>query len=70
MNEQEVIRLFGYPHGKERVLDSLYWYYADGALTGQYVRFDATTGYVNGWSTMSPQQIQLNFQTSSKSRAP
>jgi septal ring factor EnvC (AmiA/AmiB activator) len=63
MTQQEVMRLFGSPHGKERYLDSLYWYYAEGKLEGQYVRFDATTGYVNGWSTFSPQVFQLELRT-------
>jgi outer membrane murein-binding lipoprotein Lpp len=63
MTQQEVTNLFGNPHGKERYLDSLYWYYAEGKLKGQYVRFDATTGYVNGWSTISPQVFQLDLRT-------
>jgi septal ring factor EnvC (AmiA/AmiB activator) len=63
MTQQEVRRLFGNPQGKERYLDSVYWYYAEGKLKGQYVRFDATTGYVNGWSTFSPQVFQLDLRT-------
>jgi outer membrane murein-binding lipoprotein Lpp len=63
MAQQEVLRLFGNPHGMERYLDSVYWYYAEGKLKGQYVRFDATTGYVNGWSTFSPQVFQLDLRT-------
>lgn len=66
MTEQDVLRLFGSPHGRERVLDSIYWYYADGELKGQYVRFDAATGQVSGWSSFSPQPIQLDFRTSSR----
>lgn len=43
-------------------MDSVYWYYADGELKGQYVRFDATTRFVNGWSTFVP-AFQLDLQT-------
>jgi archaellum component FlaC len=63
MTQEEVTKLFGNPHGKERYLDSLYWYYAEGKLKGQYVRFDATTGHVNGWSTFSPQAFQIDLRT-------
>jgi len=63
MTPQEVLHLFGNPHGKERYLDSVYWYYAEGQLKGQYVRFDATTGYVNGWSTAAPEVFQLDLRT-------
>jgi SmpA / OmlA family len=63
MTQEEVLSLFGNPHGMERYLDSVYWYYAEGKLKGQYVRFDATTGYVNGWSTFSPQVFQLDLRT-------
>jgi outer membrane protein assembly factor BamE (lipoprotein component of BamABCDE complex) len=48
MTQQDVLRTFGSPHGQERILDSVYWYYADDELKGQYVRFDATTRSVNG----------------------
>jgi hypothetical protein len=63
MSQQEVLHMFGSPHAKERILDSIYWYYADGDLKGQYVRFDGTSGYVNGWSTFSPQHFQIELQT-------
>jgi outer membrane murein-binding lipoprotein Lpp len=63
MSQPEVLRMFGNPHGKERILDSVYWYYAEGELKGQYVRFDATTGYVNGWSTFSPRLFQIDLRT-------
>ena len=63
MSQQDILRVFGPPHGKERILDSVYWYYADGELKGQYVRFDATTGNVNGWSTFSPQHFQIDLRT-------
>jgi outer membrane murein-binding lipoprotein Lpp len=63
MSQPEVLRMFGNPHGKERILDSVYWYYAEGELKGQYVRFDATTGYVNGWSTFSPKLFQIDLRT-------
>jgi septal ring factor EnvC (AmiA/AmiB activator) len=63
MSEQDVVRLFGNPHEIERVLDSVYWYYGDGELQGGYVRFDATSGRVNGWSTVSPQHFQLDLRT-------
>jgi outer membrane murein-binding lipoprotein Lpp len=63
MSQQEVLRMFGHPHGTEKILDSVYWYYADGELQGQYVRFDATTGYVVGWSTFSPQYFQIDLRT-------
>jgi outer membrane murein-binding lipoprotein Lpp len=63
MSQQKVLRMFGNPHAQERILDSVYWYYADGELKGQYVRFDAMTGYVNGWSTFSPQSFQLDLRT-------
>jgi hypothetical protein len=63
MSQQEILRKFGTPHSMERILNSVYWYYADGELKGQYVRFDATTGSVNGWSSLSPQHIQLDLQT-------
>lgn len=62
MSQPEVRRKFGTPHGQERILDSIYWYYAEGELKGQYVRFDATTGYVNGWSTFSPNHFQLDLR--------
>ena len=51
-----------FPHSMEKILDSVYWYYADGELKGQYVRFDATTGYVNGWSSFSPQPFQIDLR--------
>ena len=62
MSQQEILRLFGNPHSMEKILDSVYWYYADGELKGQYVRFDATTGYVNGWSSFSPQPFQIDLR--------
>jgi hypothetical protein len=64
MTQQEVMRLFGEPHAVERVLDAVYWYYADGELKGQYIRFDASTGHVNGWSSFAPPLPQLNFRIS------
>jgi outer membrane murein-binding lipoprotein Lpp len=64
MSQQEVRRRFGNPYGTERILESVYWYYADGELKGQYVRFDATSGSVNGWSTFSPQHFQIDLRTS------
>ena len=63
MSQPEVLQKFGNPHGKERILDSVYWYYAEGELKGQYVRFDATTGNVNGWSTFSPTHFQIDLRT-------
>jgi hypothetical protein len=63
MSQQEILGVFGNPHSMERVLDSVYWYYADGELKGQYVRFDVTTGHVNGWSTFSPQHFQIDLET-------
>jgi len=66
MSQQEILRKFGKPHSMERILNSVYWYYADGELKGQYVRFDATTGSVNGWSALSPKHIQLDLQTTPK----
>jgi septal ring factor EnvC (AmiA/AmiB activator) len=63
MSQQDVLRLLGNPHEIERVLDSVYWYYGDGELQGGYVRFDATSGQVNGWSTVSPQHFQLDLRT-------
>jgi peptidoglycan hydrolase CwlO-like protein len=63
MSQPEVLQKFGNPQGQERILDSIYWYYTAGELKGQYVRFDATTGYVNGWSTFSPQHFQIDLHT-------
>jgi len=63
MSQKEALETFGEPHGKERILDSVYWYYADGKLKGHYIRFDATTGYVNGWSNFSPQAFQIDLRT-------
>jgi archaellum component FlaC len=63
MTEQEVLRLFGHPHGIEKVLDSVYWYYGDGDLQGEYVKFDAKSGRVNGWSGFAPEQFQLELLT-------
>jgi outer membrane murein-binding lipoprotein Lpp len=63
MSQHDVLRLLGNPHEIERVLDSVYWYYGDGALQGGYVRFDAASGQVNGWSTVSPQHFQLELRT-------
>jgi uncharacterized protein YoxC len=63
MSQQDVLRLFGNPHEIERVLDSVYWYYGDGELKGEYVRFDATSGQVNGWSTFLPQHFQIDLRT-------
>jgi hypothetical protein len=62
MSQQEILRMFGNPHSTEKILDSIYWYYADGELKGQYVRFDGTTGYVNGWSAFSPQPFQIDLR--------
>jgi hypothetical protein len=62
MSQQEILSMFGNPHSTEKILDSVYWYYADGELKGQYVRFDATTGYVNGWSSFSPQPFQIDLR--------
>ncbi len=66
MSQQDVQRRFGSPHGRERILDSVYWYYAEGALKGQYVRFDVTTGAVNGWSTFSPQHFEIDLRTTQR----
>jgi septal ring factor EnvC (AmiA/AmiB activator) len=63
MSQQDVLRLFGNPHGTEKVLDSVYWYYGDGELKGEYVRFDATSGQVKGWSTFLPQHFQIDLRT-------
>jgi hypothetical protein len=62
MMQPEVLRLFGQPHAVERMLDAVYWYYADGELKGQYIRFDASTGHVTVWSSFAPPLPQLNFQ--------
>jgi hypothetical protein len=62
MSQQEIVQMFGKPHSTEQILDSVYWYYAVGELKGQYVRFDATTGIVNGWSSFSPQPFQLDLR--------
>lgn len=62
MTEQDVLRLFGNPHGIERVMDSVYWYYGDGDLQGEYVKFDAKSGRVSDWSTTSPQPFQLDLR--------
>jgi hypothetical protein len=70
MSQQEILRLFGNPHSTEKILDSVYWYYADGELKGQYVRFDATTGYVNGWSTFSPQPFQIDLRATPRRPMP
>ena len=35
----------------------------EGELKGQYIRFDATTSNVNGWSTFSPQHFQIDLRT-------
>jgi len=67
MSQQEILRMFGNPHSTEEILDSVYWYYADGELKGQYVRFDATTGYVNGWSSFSPQPFLIDLQATPRS---
>jgi septal ring factor EnvC (AmiA/AmiB activator) len=64
MTQQEVMRVFGEPHAVEQVLDAVYWYYADGELKGRYIRFDASTGRVNGWSSFAPPLPQLNFHIS------
>ena len=37
MSQQEILRMFGNPHSTEKIMDSVYWYYADGELMGQYV---------------------------------
>jgi TolA-binding protein len=63
MSQQDVVRLLGQPHEVERVLDAVYWYYGDGALQGGYVRFDAASGQVNGWSPVAPQPFQLELRT-------
>jgi hypothetical protein len=62
MSQQEIVQMFGTPHSTEQILDSVYWYYADGELRGQYVRFDAATGRVNGWSSFSAQPFQLDLR--------
>jgi hypothetical protein len=63
MSQRDVLRLFGNPHGIEKVVDSVYWYYGDGELKGEYIRFDARSGQVNGWSIFSPQNFQLDLRT-------
>jgi outer membrane murein-binding lipoprotein Lpp len=70
MSQQEILSMYGNPHSTEKILDSIYWYYADGEIEGQYVRFDATTGYVNGWSTSSPQHIQIDLRATHKGTMP
>jgi hypothetical protein len=70
MSQREILRLFGNPHSMERILDAVYWYYADGELKGQYVRFDATTGQVNGWSTSSTQRFQIDLRTTQERPVP
>jgi hypothetical protein len=70
MSQQEILSMYGNPHSTEKILDSVYWYYADGEIEGQYVRFDATTGYVNGWSTSSPQHIQIDLRSTHKGTMP
>jgi hypothetical protein len=62
MSQQEIVQMFGKPHSMEQILDSVYWYYADGELRGQYVRFDAATGHVNGWSSFSAQPFQIDLR--------
>jgi hypothetical protein len=66
MPQQEVRRKYGNPYGTERILDSIDWYYADGDLKGQYVRFDATTGSVNGWSTFPSEHFQIDLGTTKR----
>jgi outer membrane murein-binding lipoprotein Lpp len=63
MSQQDVLNLFGNPREIEKVVDSVYWYYGDGELQGEYVRFDATSGRVTGWSTFSPRHFQLDLRT-------
>jgi hypothetical protein len=63
MSQQDVQRLFGNPYRIERVLDALYWYYGDGDLKGEYVRFNAASGRVNGWSSFAPQSFQIDLRT-------
>lgn len=62
MTQQEAMRLFGEPHAVEQLLDGVYWYYAAGEFKGQNGRFDASTDHVNGWSSVAPQLLQLNFR--------
>ena len=62
MSQQEILRRYGKPHSTEKVLGSVYWYYADGELKGQYVRFDGTTGSVKGWSSFSPEPFQIDLR--------
>jgi len=63
MSQQDVLRLFGDPYRIERILDAIYWYYGDGDLKGEYVRFDAASGQVNGWSSLTPQSFQIDLRT-------
>jgi outer membrane murein-binding lipoprotein Lpp len=63
MSQQDVLRLFGDPYRIERILDAIYWYYGDGDLKGEYVRFNATSGQVNGWSSLTPQSFQIDLRT-------
>jgi septal ring factor EnvC (AmiA/AmiB activator) len=63
MSQQDVLRLFGDPYRVERILDAIYWYYGDGDLKGEYVRFNATSGQVNGWSSLTPQSFQIDLRT-------
>jgi outer membrane murein-binding lipoprotein Lpp len=63
MSQQDVQRLFGNPYRIERVLDAIYWYYGDGDLKGEYVRFNAMSGQVNGWSSFTPQSFQIDLRT-------
>jgi outer membrane murein-binding lipoprotein Lpp len=62
MSQQDVLRLFGDPYRIERILDAIYWYYGDGDLKGEYVRFNAASGQVNGWSSLTPQAFQIDLR--------
>lgn len=49
MTQRAVFHVFGTCHGRERLLESVHRYCADGALKGQDVRFDPTTSKQRQW---------------------
>jgi uncharacterized protein (DUF3084 family) len=69
MSQQDVLRLFGDPYRIEKILDAIYWYYGDGDLKGEYVRFNATSGWVNGWSSFASQPFQIDLRTTQGGQA-
>ncbi|HXH12239.1 MAG TPA: hypothetical protein VNP04_21045 [Alphaproteobacteria bacterium] len=49
MTQPDVFHVFQTCHGRERLLESVHRYCADGALKGQNVRFDPTTSKQHQW---------------------